>query len=484
MSAAGIIQDKRLRVTSVEMPTRWPLHVIYAAASLVGLMLLSLAMPHPAWTVMAMFAYLVVVFRLMSHLHGAGVLVAPFVLLHLAVMLSLAAIESGAVMKELGLQGEPLHGGVSFAWVGLWFIATSVWVAHAVMSRWASPPVERVVRLSGPLAYLSAAIMGALVAYMLLRGAVTGFPLLSGTDRFTYRAATDVIVVNALTLKYVIGAFMGAGAALAADRRCRLTHQLVFISYLGVTFLFADKFFNILIAAIIFAAPGFMLGAHSGSRAWLRLLPAASVVIASVLAVTVYIYSGGGALSPAQTSERLLGRAAGQGQLWQVAVQSRGEWARFDGHEAAKTLDSLIANPAATFALRERMGPFYFIERYANSTMRRSFFSNSGWVTPTMVSEAYALAMFGYVGVAIVMGAMGAVLGGLIGFFRWRLLSGNPFMVLLPAAMFTQFIYGYTQGTLYSLLGLSTLKIYTAFFVVGWFSHLWLKRHAQSTGTP
>jgi len=484
MSAAGVIKDKRLRVASAEAPTRWPLHVIYAAAGLLGLMLLALVAPHPAWTVMGMLAYLVVAAKLMSRLRGDGVLLAPFVLLHLAVMVSLAAIESGAVMKELGLHGERSHGGVSFAWVGLWFIAASAWVARAVMRRWASPQADRIVRLSGPMAYLSAAIVGALVAYLLLRGAVTGFPLLLGTDRFTYRAATDVIVVNALTLKYVIGAFMGAGAALATDRRCRLTHQIVFVAYLGVTFLFADKFFNILIAAIIFVAPGFMLDAHSGTKAWLRLLPAAFLVIASVLAVTGYIYSGAGALSPAQTAERLLGRAAGQGQLWHVAVQSSGEWARFDGHEASKTLGSLTANPAATYALRERMGPFYFIEKYANSAMHRSFFSNSGWVTPTMVSEAYALAMFGYFGVGVVMGAMGAVLGALIGFFRWRLLSGNPFMVLLPAAMFTQFMYGYTQGTLYSLIGLSTLKIYAAFFVVGWFSHLWLKRHAQSIGAP
>lgn len=484
MNAAGVIQDKRLRVVPSEAPTRWPLHVIYAAAGLLGLMLLAVVAPHPAWTVVGMFAYMVVAAKLMSHLRGDGLLVAPFVLLHVAAMVSLAAIESGAVMKELGLHGEPSHGGVSFAWVGLWFIATSTGAARAAMRRWAAPSPERVVRLSGPMAYLSAAIVGALVAYLLLRGVVTGFPLLSGADRFAYRAAADVIVINALTLKYVIAGFMGAGAALAADRRCRLTHQLVFVAYLGVTFLFADKFFNILIAAIVFAAPAFMLGAHAGGRAWLRLLPAASLAIASVLAVTVYIYSGGGALSAAQTAERLLGRAAGQGQLWHVAVQSHGGWARFDGHEASKTLGSLTANPAATYALRERMGPFYFIEKHAPSAMHRSFFSNSGWVTPTMVSEAYALVMFGYVGVGIVMGAMGAVLGALIAFFRWRLLSGNPFMVLLPAAMFTQFIYGYAQGTLYSLIGLSTLKIYAAFFVAGWFSHLWLKRHAQSTGAP
>ena len=484
MSAAGVIQDQSVRVASPEAPTRWPLHVIYAAAGLLGLLLLALVAPHPVWTVLGMLAYLVVAAKLMSRLRGDGVLIAPFVLLHLAVMVSLAAIESGSAMKELGLHGEPSHGGVSFAWVGLWFIACSVWVARVAMRRWGAPAPERVVRLSGPMAYLSAALVAALVAYLLMRGAMTGFPLLSGTDRFVYRAAADAIVVNALSLKYVVAGFTGAGAALAADRRCRLTHQLVFFTYLGVTFLFADKFFNILIAAIVFAAPGFMLGAHAGGRAWMRLLPAASVAIASVLAVTVYIYSGGGALSPAQTAERLLGRAAGQGQLWHVAVQSHGEWARFDGHEASKTLGSLTANPAATYALRERMGPFYFIEKHAPSAMHRSFFSNSGWVTPTMVSEAYALVMFGYVGVGIVMGAMGAVLGALIALFRWRLLSGNPFMVLLPAAMFTQFIYGYAQGTLYSLIGLSTLKIYAAFFVVGWFSHLWLKRHAQSTGTP
>ena len=125
------------------------------------------------------------------------------------------------------------------------------------------------------MAYLSVTIVGVLVVYLFLRGAVTGFPLLSGADRFAYRAAADVIVINVLTLKYVIAGFMGAGAALAAERRCRFAHQAVFVAYLAVTFLFADKFFNILIAAIIFSAPAFMLGVHSGGRALLRLLPGA-----------------------------------------------------------------------------------------------------------------------------------------------------------------------------------------------------------------
>lgn len=463
---------------------RWPMSMIYGTASLLGLLLLALVEPHPLLTVLATLAYGVVVGNLMWRLRGASALIAPIALLHVAVLVSLAAIESGASMKELGMFGEPSAGGVAFAVIGVVFVLAATVATRAAISRWPSPPPGQVVRLSGPMAYLSVTIVGVLVVYLFLRGAVTGFPLLSGADRFAYRAAADVIVINVLTLKYVIAGFMGAGAALAAERRCRFAHQAVFVAYLAVTFLFADKFFNILIAAIIFSAPAFMLGVHSGGRALLRLLPGAVLAVASVLAVTVYIYSGGGVLSAAQTAERLLGRAAGQGQLWHVAVREHGDWLRFDAQEASKTLGSLTANPAATYALRERMGPFYFIEKHAPSAMHRSFFANSGWVTPTMVSEAYALVMFGHLGLLVIVVAMGAVLGGLIGFFRWRLLSGNPFMVLLPAAMLTQFIYGYAQGTLYSLIGLSTLKIYAAFFVVGWFSHLWLKRHAQSTGAP
>lgn len=484
MNAAGATLDARMAKGQAGVPERWPMHMIYAVAALLALLLVALVVPHPVWTILALPAYLTVVGNLMWRLRGNSALIAPMVLLHLAVLVSLAAIESGAAMKELGMFGEPSAGGVAFALIGVLFILSATVATRGAMARWAGPPAARVVRLRGAMAYLSAAIVALLVAYLFLRGAITGFPLLSGADRFAYRAAADVVVVNVLTLKYVIAGFMGAGAALATDRRCRLTHQGVFVAYLAVTFLFADKFFNILIAAIIFMAPAFMLGVQSGGRALLRLLPAASLAVVSVLAVTVYIYSGGGALSAAQTAERLLGRAAGQGQLWHVATQAHSELLRFDAQEVAKNLGSLTANPAATYALRERMAPFYFIDKYAPSAMHRSFFSNSGWVTPTMVSEAYALVMFGYLGLLAVVGAMGAVLGGLIGFFRWRLLSGNPFMVLLPAAMLTQFIYGYAQGTLYSLIGLSTLKIYAAFFVVGWFSHLWLKRHAQSTGAP
>lgn len=482
----AMAMSRSLSAGGVSTPAveRWPLSMIYALAGMIGLLLISVTDPHPAFTLLAIPIYLLVNLNLLCRASGAGALIAPFLLLHLAVLVSLSAIESGAAMKELGLFGESSAGGVIYAVVASLFVWSTVVAVRKGVAKWSAPPAESVIRLSGPSAYISAVAIGVLVAYLLMRGAVTGFPLLSGADRFTYRAAADVVVVNALSLKYVISGFMGAGAALAADPRCRRFHQVVFASYLGVTFLFADKFFNILIAAIIFSAPAFMLGVHAGGRAVLRLLPMASVAVASVLAVTVYIYSGGGSLSAAQTAERLLGRAAGQGQLWHVAVRFQGDWLRFDAQEASKTLGSLVANPAATYALRERMGPFYFIEHYAPSAMHRSFFSNSGWVTPTMVSEAYALAMFGYVGVVLLMLAMGAVLGVLIAFFRWRLLSGNPFMVLLPAAMLTQFIYGYAQGTLYSLIGLSTLKIYAAFLLVGWFSQAWFKRHAQSIGAP
>jgi hypothetical protein len=86
--------------------------------------------------------------------------------------------------------------------------------------------------------------------------------------------------------------------------------------------------------------------------------------------------------------------------------------------------------------------------------------------------------MFGYGGLAALMCAMGAVVGSLAHWLACAMLSRNPVNVLLPAFVVTQTVSFMAQGTVYSVLSLSTFKAYAAFLVLQVVVSAWLNRLA------
>lgn len=473
------------RPPSLARPVVIPVSTLVLVAALLGNCIISAAWPDPMASFVTLILFIVAVAQLFSSSPSAVMLAAPFMILHLSVMVSLIAIESGAYMKEMGTEGHASVASATFIVYSLLLLSSAV-----LTYRWLDARRERKAgrRRAASMAangrqlrhwiksYSAILIGGVIVSYLLLRGLGTGFPLLTGTDRFQYRSRTDVLTLNFLNLKYVLGAFIGCGAAFAATARVRIVHHLVFVGYVVTSFLFGDKFFNILIASTFYAMPFTLREPDRIKQLMRRSLPMVLIVVACVTSVTAFIYSRGGELTPAETARHLGDRVAGQGQLWFMAVEDSASWIKFDTQIVRENLLNLVANPAAGYAFEHRLAAFYFVERYSPPAMHLSFVHNAGSVTPTMVFEAYGLVTFGFLGLAV-MGILLGVFTGAAGYFLARsIMTGNPINALLPAFVMTQMIYMAAQGTLYSLIGLSSFKAYAAFWLLQSLVGYWISR--------
>ncbi|PZP32061.1 MAG: hypothetical protein DI603_11430 [Roseateles depolymerans] len=454
------------------------LDLLALVALLLLLVLLACYEPSPWLTAGSTLTWAVLVARLLKLRTTALMMLSPFVLIQLSVMVSLIAIESGAHMKELGITGAPSVAGTLFPLVSLLYIAAAVLAQDFWGARRAGDPVApaalpRWLALAGLALGLGADL------FLLAKGLAGGFPLLSGTDRFQFRAGTDVLTLNLLNLKVVIAAALATGAQAAGSERGRRGHHALFGGYLLLSFLFGDKFFNIIVAALVYTMPVVAADPERFRRHLARRLPLALALLLPVAAATLVTYSNQGELSLAETLERLGDRVAGQGQLWWVAVRDNGHWFAWDSEAVRANLGSLVASPAASYVFEHRLVAFYFVERYAPAAMHLSFLHNNGTVTPTMLFEAYSLVVLGGLGLIVTTTLAGLFTGSVLHWLRTRMQRGQVVNVLLPAYVLIQTFYLMAQATLYTVLNPSAAKAYLAFLALQGLVAGWLHLNAR-----
>lgn len=440
-----------------------PLDVLCLAGLLVCNLAVALVAPGMTTSLASTVLYGICIYRMFITVPATMALLLSVIMGHISTLVSLNAIESGAFMHEMGRQGAASSASASFVILATLFLVTCAAVFHALQTRWPAPGRQAI----GDLVYFGTiAIGGFVVVYLILAGLRTGFPLLSGTDRFAYRRAADILTLNFLNLKLIFAVMLGCGSMFAPRRGLRIAHHLLFAGYVLVSFLYGDKFFAVLSAACFYVIPFLLRDPTRATREIRRLAPAAVVLGACVMAVTFFIYSRYGEMSIDATLQRIGNRVAGQGQLWFLAVEDSSRWVAFDTRAVLLNLQNLVANPVADFAFQHRLAAFYFVEKYPPTAMYVSFLNNGGIVTPTMVFEGYNLVMFGYVGLIVSLLGMGCVMGGLVYWFARAVATGNPFNALLPTFFISNAMTLMAQGTLYSLLSVSAFKGYAAFLAL------------------
>lgn len=392
---------------------------------------------------------------LVGRISPAGlILLLPLVITRGATLVSLLVIEAGAYMPEVNRLGAPGDASASFvAFTALFFLVVALIFRRferVSLGYARSPLLDGVVALLGwPVVLLCMALGG--IAF--LSGLHGGFPLLAGVDRFLYRREySSPLVLILLDNKFLFAAMLGAVAF--APRYQPLLKTAAILAFLGLTglyFLFGDKFFTILAEVAFFAMP--LLLARQGRLAgtMLRLAVPVGALLCAALGATLYIYSGYGRL-PLDRTVTLVGeRIAGQGELWFVASRDARRMTNWDAHLVDRNIDTLgdKSPPASAFA--NGVETYYFIQRYSPAKLADSFRKNQGWVQLTMGTEAMALVIFGYVGVAVVM----ALLGGLVAFaalyLRRAFASGFPLSLFFAVWTFLQIYFSVQQASLWSI---------------------------------
>lgn len=427
--------------------------------------------------------YLIVLHRVFKKSPLAFLLFSPIIFLHFSALISLNAIESGAYMKEMGRLGHVSVAGATYALVTSVFI----WVATKVFEagQTANAPIGtrlNIERHGFIGTWAAPLVVGLFIAWLLMKGTITGFPLIDGFDRFAYRrVAGDPITLNILNLKIVIASFLGLSAANCPTAIGRTRHHAVFVAYILTSFLFADKFFIIISSSLYYVAIQLAYRPDIITRQARRFfLPATGAILVAVV-VTVFIYSGKGAYGVEKTLQLLLDRFAAQGQLWFIAFNEDFRWVAFDSHGVKENIKALIENPHQDYVFEKRLSAFHFIEAYAPSKMFLSFIGNQGFVAPTGVFEAYMFEMFGLVGGLAIVALAGALLGYIGRYIRYAVSTGNPFAILLPAYVVVQFYYLVAAGTPFNLIGASAFKAYAAFALLQWAVNFWVSKASPAS---
>lgn len=399
---------------------------------------------HPAWSIVALANFVWLGTLLFRFEPRGTMLLLPQLINSGSGMIALVMIEYGAEMFELGIVGRP--GPWSNALnlyslaVGIGFIMT-VRPLIAMLDRRGdnalSPILDKYANLLATLVLL---VVGLIAIALVLRGLVSGFPLLAGIDRFQFRRfSADKVTLYALNLKFVIGYALGVIAfVLPVRRTLRLCAKLAFAVLLVLYFLFGDKFFTQLGALTAFMAP-YVYIHHAKVRQQLgRYLIITTLALSAVTYVTVFIYSNGFAETTAATTKRLSGRIVGQGELWFLQSSIGAPMLRWNAPLIDRYIPTVGIKSVDLYAAQNSLGPHYFSNGYAPDYLRASLQRNAGSATYTAVTEAMGLVLFGWLGLGLMMLVLGMILGLSCAYIAYAIANRSILSTLFAAFLYVQ----------------------------------------------
>jgi hypothetical protein len=420
-----------------------------------------------SWTSLALFGWLLLLVGRISA--PALILLLPLVITRAATLLSLMCIEAGAYMPEVNRLGEAGDASASFVVFTAIFFITVALVFRTFERRFLayvrSPLVDSAVALLGwPV--LALCIVWGGIAF--LQGVQSGFPLLQGVDRFLYRRTySSGVILALLDNKFLLSAILGSIAF--APRHApllKLGAVLTLVALTGLYFLFGDKFFTILAEVAFFAMPGLLARQGRLLATVVRVAPLALALLCGSLGATLYIYSDYGRLPLDRTATLVGNRIAGQGELWFVASRDFRRTTHWDDQLVRRNLAVPADQEPAQAAFHNSVETYFFIDRYAPSALSASFHRNGGWVQLTMGTEAMALVMFGYLGVAVIMILLGLLVGLASLYLRRAFASGFAISLFFAVWTYLQVYFSAQQASLWSIAAPGQVKRLLLFVVI------------------
>ncbi|WP_288487454.1 DUF6418 domain-containing protein [uncultured Novosphingobium sp.] len=384
------------------------------AATLAGLCLATwwlsstIISPHWAWAAMLEFAWLCILcFRIEPK--GFALLLPIIVITRASVVVALTSIEYGVRLPELALVGEAGPYTSSYVCIAAILFASSLagfrfLMNHLHVSRTSAltPVFDRFAR---PISLCVIALGGLAVLWLLGLGLVRGFPLLLNMDRFLFRRVfADPLTLNILNCKSIVACALGlVSFALPVSRILKTWSNAVFTIFVAVNFFYGDKFFIMISTASSFFSPYLYLQYKYILKRLPYLVAISLLVLLPVSGITWFIYSDQGRATVEATSQKLTERFAAQGELWYLQAKIGAPVVDWRDDIVAKNIEALSVKQVDLFALRNGIGPAYFMNRYAPSKFRAAQMRGGGLITYTMALEPLALVMFGWFGLVLTL---------------------------------------------------------------------------------
>jgi hypothetical protein len=376
---------------------------------------LSAVVVNPNWSWLALAQFLWLCLLCFRWEPQGFALFLPIAITRASVVVALIAVEYGARLPEVGLSGTPGPHTTSYVFLTA-LLFTSYLAAFGALRRamrWREDNVLTATfdRYAVVITVVILAAAAGATLWLCAIGALRGFPLLAGVDRFVFRRLyADNLTLNILNCKSLVSSALGlVSFCLPVARTWKHAAAVTCLVFIGVNFLFGDKFFIILVTASCFFAPYLYLHHRVVRQRIGFALGVSAMLMAPVLGVTWFIYSDQGRASVEATSQRLTDRFAAQGELWYLQNKIGAPPAKWNGQFVAGNIEAMSVKNVDLFALQHGLGPAYFMNLYSPDKIRAAQGRHGGVVTYTMALEPLDLANFGWAGVFAAMVLTGAL---------------------------------------------------------------------------
>jgi hypothetical protein len=170
------------------------------------------------------------------------------------------------------------------------------------------------------------------------------------------------------------------------------------------------------------------------------------------MSATWYIYSDYGNALPGYTLEKIMTRAAAQGELW-FASFADARMFNGDPSQWRQMMDSLWLMDGHQRAFEEGNGIFYLMKRYMPDDLWTRILASRGAVTYTAGTEAYLILTLGLALGALGVAAIGLYIGWISAYFVFALRSPELVRVFLAAKTLSYTLDGAHQASLWNICG-------------------------------
>lgn len=450
----------------------------------VGILLLGMAIPG-AWIGIAALVGFFILCKSIYHWNRlALILMLPLLVYKTSSFFSHVLIALGFFIPELGRYGEADLSPATYLIVTSLHFSVITTVVGLLLQRRELSHRDVTYRLPFELDVVFVTILLIVlgqVTVLLHTGLTAGFPMLTGTDRFYFRAQNaGGQFIN--ILNYKSGIALLVGMFLASDKVSTSRKKAVAFAYLTLFtcyLAYGEKFHALLLTCALLLLPFIGRKPEMFVHYLGRAMPAISLVLGGALVLVYYVYSDYGAQPVSVTFERMFGRMAQQSQLWYIATRTFPGWFEFDLLTIDKVWQSLFMRGADMEAVKLGIGSYYYIFRFSPSSIQTAVYDMQGLVQFTQVSEAFWLSVSGLLGLILYLFLSGSIYAVIMLMLARSMAATNILLTYMWGSVFVTMMTSMNQALPHQIFGVEYLRWYLAAIFVHVSYHLLQKSAAR-----
>lgn len=388
------------------------------------------------------------------------VLLLPLLFLRLTEFISFVVIEQGAFMTETLRTGTASGGGARYLVVVLVASAAASVVIQPTWNRVQSKIMnlgEMRHTVASHFIFNSFAMMlGLVCAYLILIGVRFGFPLLTGTERYAFRAfVSDSVLSGAINYATSISLMLGYFSVFSSFKKISIW---IFSVFFILLILFGEKQTALSLNLLCFAmTPALVRLAKQEKLPLMALLRLFGLI--SAVTVPAVLISYGVSANSEMAWSRFFSRIALQGQLWHLAdLQAISAPIRFDLKTFSSEFNDLLQlkfRPAPDVGFE--YGLYAVMRKFAESTVLSNYLTDRiGFI---MALYPAWLTQYGWFAL-LVLSALGGVFWGAVASCLLLVLARGAHIALpFVALLVTMHLAAQVDGMSYRIFGLQVVLL-------------------------